>query len=358
MIPPEAIGQLFLFGFEGREMSPALDALIRDCRPGGLILFARNLGTPEEVAALTAAVQQASSTPLFVAIDQEGGRVARLGPPFTRWPSPSIVGAAGSIELTKTLSEAMAKELSAVGINMNLAPVLDVLTNAANPIIAGRSFGVDPRVVARHGVAFLTGHLGMGILAVGKHFPGHGDTTVDSHLALPVVPHSMDRLWAKELVPFIEAIGAGIPALMTAHVLFPALDAERPATLSRPIVTDLLRQRLGFSGLLMSDDLLMRGIADSTPSGEAAVQFLEAGGDLILICQGEPAEREALAAVGEAVRTGRLSEARIRVSLDRIARAKAGFARHVASLSPDAIRRVVGCDAHRRLAERLGANTV
>jgi len=349
----EAISQLFILGFDGRAPSQALNTFIRECTPGGVILFAGNVGSPEDVAALTSSLQAASPTPLLVAIDEEGGRVTRLGPPFTQWPGAPDVGAVNSVPLTQALGEAMAKELLAVGINMNLAPVLDVLTNPENPVMAGRSFGADPLLVAGLGTAFFAGHRDVGVLAVGKHFPGHGDTMVDSHLALPIVPHDLKRLWAIELVPFIQMIGSGIPGLMTAHLLVPALDPECPATLSRSIMTDLLRERLGFSGLILSDDLLMRGIADSTPPGEAAVRFLGAGGDLVLICQDSGAQREAISAVAEAVEMGRLSEARVRASVDRIARAKARYVRQAPPVSHETIRRVIGCDAHRRLAARL-----
>ena len=351
----EAIGQLFILGFEGRAPSLALEVFVRERNPGGVILFARNLGSPEEIAMLTNALQAASPTPLFVAIDQEGGKVTRLQPPFTQWPSAATVGDVGSSELAHALGKAMAQELLAVGINMNLAPVLDVLTNPANPIMAGRCFGGDPQVVTRLGMAVFGGLKDMGVLAVGKHFPGHGDTTVDSHLGLPVVPHDQARLWAVELAPFVAAIDAGIPALMTAHLLVPALDPERPATLSRPILTELLRERLGFSGLLVSDDLLMRGIADTTPPGEAAMRFLEAGGDCVLICRDEAAQRQAILAVAEAVETGRLSEARVRLSCDRIAKAKAQYLGRGMPASAETIRGVVGCAAHRRVAELLRA---
>ncbi|MDE2485159.1 MAG: beta-N-acetylhexosaminidase [candidate division NC10 bacterium] len=348
----EAIGQLFILGFEGHTPSKALETFVRDLAPGGLILFGRNLGSPEEIAVLTDALQAASSTPLFLAIDQEGGKVARLQAPFTRWPSAETVGAAGSAELTYAMAASIARELVTVGINMNMAPVLDVLTNPANPVMAGRTYGSDPHRVAEHGIAFFRGLADHEVVAVGKHFPGHGDTTIDSHLALPVVPHDSDRLSAVELVPFATAISAGIPALMTAHLLVPALDPKQPATLSRPILTDLLREQIGFCGLVISDDLLMQGIADSTPPGEAAVRCLDAGGDLMLICQDEAAQRQALHAVTEAVETGRLSEARVRVSCDRIAKAKAQYLRRKRAASAEEIRAVVGCDAHQRLAER------
>lgn len=350
----EAIGQLFILGFEGHKASEALETFVRDLAPGGLILFGRNLGNPEEIAALTNALQVASPTPLFFAIDQEGGKVSRLPPPFTQWPSASVVGAVGSTELTYAVASAIARELMVVGINMNMAPVLDVLSNPANPVMAGRCYGSDAHVVAQHGIAFYRGLASEGVLAVGKHFPGHGDTAVDSHLALPVVPHDLGRLSAVELVPFACAIRAGIPALMTAHLLLPALDPEHPATLSRRILTDLLREEWGFRNLVISDDLLMQGIADSTPPGEAAVRFIEAGGDLMLICHDEAAQRQALVVVTEAVETGRLSEALVRASCNRIADAKAQYLHRKMAASAEEIRAVVGCDAHRNLAESVG----
>lgn len=350
----EAIGQLFILGFEGHKPTEALETFVRELGPGGLILFGRNLRSPEEIAELTNALQAASARPLFFAIDQEGGKVARLQPPFTQWPAASALGALGSTELTLAMAQAMAKEMRVVGINMNMAPVLDVLTNPANPVMAGRSYGADPQVVAEHGIAVCKGLTSEGVLAVGKHFPGHGDTTVDSHLALPVVPHDWGRLSAIELVPFATVIRVGIPALMTAHLLLPALDPERPATLSRSILTDLLREHLGFRNLIISDDLLMQGIADSTPPGEAGIRFLEAGGDLMLICHDEVVQRQALRVVTEAVETGRLSEARVRASSQRIADAKAQYLRHKRAASTEEIRDIVGCDAHRRLAEHIG----
>src|SRR5574337_2033480 len=350
----EAIGQLFILGFEGQEPSEILETFVQDLTPGGLILFGRNLGSPEEIAALTGALQVVSPTPLFFAIDQEGGKVARLQPPFTKWPAASVYGAVGSTELTYATAHAIARELMAVGINMNMAPVLDVLSNPANPVMAGRCYGSNAHVVAQHGIACYRGLTSEGVIAVGKHFPGHGDTTVNSHLALPVVPHDVGRLSTVELAPFAAAIGAGIPALMTAHLLVPALDPERPATLSRPIMTDLLRQHLGFRNLVISDDLLMQGIADNTPPGEASVRFLEAGGDLILICQDEAAQRQAVRAVTEAVETGRLSEARVRASYTRIVDAKAQYLRRKPAASTEEIRAIVGCEAHRCLAETVG----
>ncbi|MDD5559810.1 beta-N-acetylhexosaminidase [Candidatus Methylomirabilis sp.] len=357
MILREAIGQLFILGFEGHEPSEVLETFVRDLTPGGLILFGRNLGSPEEIAALTNALQVASPTSLFFAIDQEGGKVARLQPPFTQWPAASVYGTVGSTELTYATAHAIAGELMAVGINMNMAPVLDVLSNPANPVMAGRCYGSDAHMVAQHGIACYRGLASKGVLAVGKHFPGHGDTLVDSHLALPVVPHDVGRLSAVELAPFAAAIRAGIPALMTAHLLLPALDPEQPATLSRPILTDLLREQLGFRNLIISDDLLMQGIADNTPPGEAAVRFLEAGGDLMLICQDETVQRQAVRAVAEAIAAGRLSEARVRASYTRIADAKAQYLRRKAAASAEEIRAVVGCEAHRRLAETVGRDS-
>jgi beta-N-acetylhexosaminidase len=205
-----------------------------------------------------------------------------------------------------------------MGINMNFAPTLDVNNNPANPIIGTRSFGENPALVAALGVAAARGYAAAGIVPVGKHFPGHGDTDVDSHLALPVQPAGRARLDAVELPPFCAAIQAGLPALMTTHILFPALDPELPATLSPRVLTALLRDELGFAGVIITDCLEMEGIAGRWGPEEAAVLALEAGADLLLVCHTWETQRGMVAAVRQAVRSGRLSEARVAASLQRL----------------------------------------
>ena len=223
--------------------------------------------------------------PILVGIDHEGGRVSRLGEPFTQFPAAAVVGRTGSPHLAYRQGIAMGEELRSVGIDVDFAPVLDVASNPHNPVIGDRSFGAHPRTVSRLGISMAHGLRRTGVVAVGKHFPGHGDTDVDSHLDLPVVRRRMAELDRIELFPFRRAIQGGIEALMIAHVVFTGLDAERPATLSRRILTELLRERLRFRGLLFSDDLEMKAISDRFAPSDAAILAIEAGADWLLACQ-------------------------------------------------------------------------
>lgn len=275
-------GQLFVIGFPGTEPDSDVESLIRDEGVGGVILFARNLVDPPQVRRLTAHLQSFSSAlPLLIATDQEGGIVLRIGSDgaeATPWPGAMSLGAAASADLTRRVGAGIARELRAMGINMNLAPVLDVNVNPSNPVIGVRSFGADPHRVAENGVAYIEGHHEAGVLATAKHFPGHGDTAFDSHLALASVPHAIDRLEAVELIPFRRAIAAGVDAIMTAHVAFPAVepDPATPATLSPAVLTGLLRQRLGFDGLVITDCMEMKAIADHVGTVEGAVRAIAA----------------------------------------------------------------------------------
>jgi beta-N-acetylhexosaminidase len=346
------LGELFMLGFAGEDLS-FLEAWAREEGLGGVILFARNLGTPEEIAALTDRLRRLTpELPPLIAVDQEGGRVARLRPPFTEWPTARAVGLAGSEDLAFEVGKAIGVELASAGLTMDMAPVLDVDTNPANPIIGDRSFAADPALVARLGGAFARGLAEAGVLAVGKHFPGHGDTAADSHLTLPVVSHPRDRLLSLEVAPF-RAAAPHLSAIMTAHVLYPALDAEHPATLSPAILTDLLRRAIDYDGIIVSDDLEMAGIAARRPAGEAARRFLQAGGDLILICHRPEVQREALEAVRRAAARGEIHAARLEQARARIrnARGRAAAPRQRPPLpGPE------GFPAHRALALRLGAS--
>ncbi|HEY7675494.1 MAG TPA: beta-N-acetylhexosaminidase, partial [Candidatus Methylomirabilis sp.] len=289
--------------------------------------------------------------PPLIAVDQEGGRVARLADPFTIWPPARALGVTASEDLAFQVGQAMGEELAAAGFTMDMAPVLDVDTNAANPIIGDRSFGGDPALVGRLGGALARGLAGAGVLAVGKHFPGHGDTAADSHHTLPVVPHDRNRLLSVEVAPF-RAAAPHLPAVMSAHVLYPALDAEHPATLSADILTDLLRRDLGYDGLVISDDLEMAGIALRWPAGEAACRFLQAGGDLVLACHRPQVQREALAALRRAVGRGEIPASRLEEARERVRRARA----QAAATAPRPRPPLPGPDgfpAHRALAARL-----
>jgi beta-N-acetylhexosaminidase len=295
----EAAGQVLVAGFAGREIPRSLAEDLARRELGGVILFRRNVGNPAEVAALIGEVARAgpADTPPFVAVDQEGGRVARLGPPVVSLPPMRALGAIDDPELTERAARALGRQLAALGFDVDFAPVLDVDTNPDNPVIGDRAFGTAPDVVERHGLAFARGLADAGVIACGKHFPGHGDTELDSHLALPRLSHARERLDAVELAPFRAACGQ-IPMLMTAHVIFDALDASVPATLSRQVMTGLLRDELGYDGVIVSDDLEMKAVSERWGVAESAVRAIDAGCDVLLVCSdlaAMAAARDALA---------------------------------------------------------------
>src|SRR2546427_4771400 len=298
-------GHALAVGFEGTRIPDDLAALAEQAGLGGVILFARNCPRLETVLALTAAARKLSPD-LFVMVDHEGGPVHRLPPPFTRFPPPAAVGRCGDPHLAVAVARAMARELRAAGFDSGLAPVLDCLLNPANTVIGDRAFGTTPDVVAACGVAFVEAMLSQGLIPVAKHFPGHGRTSVDSHLALPDVDATIDELERWDLVPFRAALGAGCPAVMVAHVRYRALDPALPASLSAAVIGGLLRQRLGFSGLVLSDDLEMAAVARTWGVAGAARRFLAAGGDLALICRSSEARNEAVAAIGREIDWGAL----------------------------------------------------
>lgn len=296
---PVLCGQLLVGGFTGAEVPERFARALRGGRLGGAILFKRNLPDVGTAHALCGALAAAApdDMPPFLGVDQEGGRVSRLPPPFLKLPPMRALGETRDFDLIRAAARAVATELAAIGFNLNFAPVLDVDSNPANPIIGDRAFGRDPRTVMRAAVAFMQGLQDRNVLACGKHFPGHGDTAEDSHLALPVIEHDRARLMKIELPPFRAAAGAGIATMMTAHVVVKALDPEVPATLSRAICASLLRAEMGFDGVLFSDDLEMAAIAARWPIETAAVEAVWAGCDALLVCKSEDAQEQAHAAL-------------------------------------------------------------
>ena len=356
------VGQLLIGSLTGFTITPEIRSLAREFSLGGVTLFSRNIEAPEQVAELSIDVQTlASELPLWVAVDQEGGRVARLRKPFTEWPPMAVLGRSGSVDLASRFAAALAAEMKAVGITLDYAPVLDIHTNPKNPIIGDRALADDAELVARLGTAIVRGLQDNGVAACGKHFPGHGDTSVDSHLELPLVEHPPDRIRRVECVPFRAAIRAEVAFIMTAHVLVPALDEERPATLSPRIVQAILRDELGYQGVILSDDLEMKAIAKSYAVPDAAVQAIAAGCDGLLICSGDVEVQAAtLEALVHAVEDGRISYKRIEDAMKRLRRAKERFlAAPVGSLSgrrsdrAGRLQHVLGCDAHQRIAEEM-----
>jgi beta-N-acetylhexosaminidase len=282
---PRLAGQALVAGFPAGDPPQALLEAASRGELGGFILFRRNLGDPTAVAELVARLVAScpADAPPFIGVDQEGGRVQRLGPPIVQLPPMRVLGEIDDPGLTEAAASLLGRQLCALGVNLDFAPVLDVDSNPNNPIIGDRSFGADPALVARHGMAFARGLQQAGVAACGKHFPGHGDTALDSHLALPRLAHAMERLERIELLPF-RAAAAQLDTLMTAHIVFDALDPGTPATLSRATLHGLLREGIGFEGVIFSDDLEMKAISDHYGVAEAACDAVAAGCDALLIC--------------------------------------------------------------------------
>lgn len=359
--------ELFVGGYEGQELPASMAQRLRDGL-SGVILFARNLVKIDDVIdvdaliAQTASAQAAASRhasngglPAIVSVDQEGGAVARLRAPFTRFPPMRDVAEAGDPALTEAVGAQTGRECLAAGFNVDFAPVLDIDTNPANPIIGSRAFGRTPEQVATHAGAFARGLRRAGVVGCGKHFPGHGDTAQDSHLELPVLPFDLERLASVEMRPF-AALAGELEMVMTAHILFPALDPARPATLSTQILEPLLRTRCGFDGVIVSDDLEMKGVAAAFSMADCVRLGLEAGVNLFLICRQEDLLEEAQC---EAARLLRDDTPLAVQALDAIGRVRALRSRLCLPPADRVAARSVLADAEAvRLRNRFGLGTV
>jgi len=308
------------FGFPGLEVDDhAREMMALGCK--AVILFTRNIESQDQVEALCASLKRAAHPrKLLVCVDQEGGRVARLHKSlgFSDVPAARTVGATEDPGMAKRAGEILGRELAAMHVDMNFAPVLDVDTNPDNPVIADRSFSRKPEVVGRLGLAMARAMQAEGVAACGKHFPGHGDTGVDSHLALPSVAHGKDRLETVELPPFKHAIDGGIASIMTAHVVVQALDPRVPATMAPGVINGLLRDGLGFDGPVVSDCMEMGAIQDHFGTGEAVVASLRAGVDLFLVCHTREKQLEAMDAIVAAVKGGKLPLAALETAVRRV----------------------------------------
>ncbi|MBI5496057.1 MAG: beta-N-acetylhexosaminidase [Deltaproteobacteria bacterium] len=359
------VGQLFTIGFEGTVLPPEAERLLTEGRVGGAILFVRNIEGIDQVCALNASIARAARddeehAPPLLSVDQEGGRVQRLRAFATDVPSMREVGNAcsaqgGEPDLAYRVGALLAREVSCLGFGMDFTPVVDVDTNPANPIIGARSFARDPAVVSRLASAFVRGMQEAGVAACAKHFPGHGDTDMDSHLALPRLPHGMERLNRVELPPFEAAVRAGVSAIMTAHVVFDALDPTRPATLSTAVLGPLLRTRMGFTGVIISDDLDMKAVADNFPT-ETMVQLgLEAGVDHFLCCRDLGRAEAAIATANRLAERDTAVAARVRESAARMRALKKRFLGAYAPPDPREARQVLRAPAHLKLVDRVRA---
>jgi beta-N-acetylhexosaminidase len=348
-------------GIKGPTALPAeLDLIRRGV--GGVILFGRNVVDPAQVAELSRSLKAVAPGPLLICIDQEGGRVQRLKPPhWTAWPTMRRVGEIdeqGGIAgfngtaVAERLGRMIAEELSACGVDLDFAPVVDVDTNPRNPVIGDRSFSRDPRKVARLGVALAEAMERAGVASCVKHFPGHGDTSQDSHLTLPRLAHDPTRLWQVELVPFVAAARAGLASVMTAHVRFETFD-RLPATLS-PVSLRLLREDVGFRGCCISDDLEMRAISDTWGVPDAAVLAIAAGCDAVLVCHTLQRQHDSIDAIARGARSGPLPRERL-LEADARVQTLQKFARPASAVNPAAAASACATEEHRKFAAELSA---
>jgi beta-N-acetylhexosaminidase len=347
-------GRAVIAGFDGTSLPEDVAALLGRGALGGIVLFKRNVASVQQVAALIAAARSAAprGREPVVAVDQEGGRVARLKEPLAVLPPARSIAALDDPDLTRSAGRLVGLELSALGFTLDFAPVLDVDTNPASPVIGDRAFGASAETVIRHGLAFARGLREGGVLPCGKHFPGHGDAAVDSHLALPRVELPADRLRAVEMAPFAAYAAARLGPIMTAHVVYPALDPDAPATASREILTGELRGRLKFEGAVLTDDLEMGAVSQVGGPPAAAVRALRAGADGLLVCRGREVREAVVEAVareaaGDAAFCRRLEEAVSRIAALRMEGGRA--------LRPDWLRSEEHAALRDGLSQRLGA---
>lgn len=321
----QKIGQSFIIGFKDQEPSADVKKFIADNSIGGTILFSRNIDNPVQVAELTNELQGLvikTAPPLFVSIDMEGGRVARLKPPFTQWPPMKTLGDIDSPTLAFKFAECMGKELLTVGINMNFAPCVDVLTNPQNTVIGDRAFGSDPELVSKMASAVVRGFVKVGVIPCVKHFPGHGDTLLDSHEDLPVVEHDLKRLEEIEFVPFKKCFRARAEFCMTAHLKLAKVDPEYPATLSKKVLNEVLREKLGYRHLIITDDMEMKAITNHFPIEKAAVLAVKAGCNVLLYCHELSNQQKALEAIVKAVMDKEIPESVIEENLNKVLQTK------------------------------------
>jgi beta-N-acetylhexosaminidase len=321
----DKIGQMVISGIDGTELDENGAALIRQYRVGGIILYGTNVKSAPQLIELVNTLKRTNkgnAVPLFIGVDQEGGRIDRMPGELHRFPSARAVGSAGDAPLAFRMYQAVAGEIGSFGFNLDFAPVLDINSNLDNPVIGDRSFGPDAGTVVTMGLQAMKGIRNGGVIPVIKHFPGHGDTSVDSHIGLPVVYHDLDRLKSFELQPFLSAIRNGADAVLMAHILLPQIDTDNPASLSKTIITDVLRNELGFGGVVITDDMTMGAIVKNYDIGPSSVKSILAGSDIILVAHDFELETKVIAALKQAALDGTIPMERIDQSVCRILRLK------------------------------------
>jgi beta-N-acetylhexosaminidase len=353
------VAQLFIVGIPGTSLSAQELKVIERVGPGGYVLFKHNVETLEQVVSLNNSLQKASdqgawrNLPSWVSVDQEGGRVQRVREPATIWPPAKLLGQMNSPKTAYEAGFAIATELMSLGFNLNYAPVLDVPDDWSNPALGDRCFSTDAEVVASMGSAFLRGMQRAGILAVVKHFGGHGGVKVDSHLELPTCHRSLNELREKDWLPFRRAIRARAEGVMTAHVLYPEIDSERPATLSRRVLQDHLRKELRFSKLIFTDDMGMGAITQKYSLEEAVFLSIEAGCDQVLLCHNFDELESVWMNIVRAFESGALPKAKLDEALARITEAKKKWLTPVRYADASKAKNILGCSDYQKIAESI-----
>ncbi|WP_442604244.1 beta-N-acetylhexosaminidase [Paenibacillus sp. KN14-4R] len=321
----EKIGQLVLVGADHWTGDDHTQTLIEKYKVSGFVLFKRNIQDQSQALKLVNDLKQANSSnkiPLIMSIDEEGGKVTRLPDSYLGLPNNSVIGRVNNEIFAYEFGKRLADKVKSIGLNVNYAPVLDINSNPQNPIIGVRAYGNTPNLVSQLGLQTMRGIQSEGVVSVVKHFPGHGDTYIDSHVGLPVVDHDIQRLKKFEFVPFINAINNGADAVMVSHILISKIDAKNPASLSKPVITDLLRKDLNFQGVIVSDDLTMAAITSQHEIGDAAVMAIQAGTDLVMVCHEYDNQTRVLHSLKRAVENGEITTEQLNHSVARVLKMK------------------------------------
>lgn len=321
----EKMGQMVISGIDKYNYDSNAKSLLTDYKVGGFIILSQNVKTSNQLLKLVNDIKSGNSNskiPLFLSIDQEGGRIDRMPKEINRYPTNKDIGIKNSENLSYNIGASLGFEVKSFGFNMDFAPVLDINSNPKNPVIGDRSFGPNSDIVSNLGIQTMKGINSQNVISIVKHFPGHGDTAVDSHLGLPVVNNDLDRLKAFELLPFQEAVKNYTDGIMVAHILFPKIDPDNPASFSKTIINDILRNYLNYHGVVITDDMTMGAVVKNYDIGDAAVKSVLAGADIVLVCHDYDKEVKVIKALRAAYNDGTLSEDRIDESLRRILKLK------------------------------------
>jgi beta-N-acetylhexosaminidase len=321
----EKIGQLVVVGFDGFTINDNINNLIKENKVGGVILFSKNVENSNQLVSLTNLLKTSNAqnkTPIFISVDEEGGRVSRMPNELKKLPSNKSIGKRNDSDFSYNIGKIIGEELKSFGFNMDFAPVLDINSNPTNPVIGDRSFGNNVDIVNKLGIKTMKGMMDSNIIPVVKHFPGHGDTFVDSHVGLPLVNKDLIKLNDFELIPFNEAIKNNVDAIMVSHILFNKIDVDFPASMSKVIITDILRENLKFKGVVITDDMTMGAIIKNYDIGDASVKSINAGSDLILVCHDFDNELKVINSLKVAVQNNIITEERLNESVYRILKLK------------------------------------